>query len=205
MRVLGIVLAGGDARRMGGADKCLLEINGQTILGYIAARLSLQVEKLAINANGDPARFARFNLAVVPDPISLQREGPLAGVLAGLQWLEAQGADALLSVPGDTPFLPRALVSTLAEAMEAQSASCAFASSRGQPHSVIALWTLPCKAVIETALRNGERKVRAVLERLGAVDVAFDSADEISFQGANTPDELEALRALSGNYPTLCK
>jgi molybdopterin-guanine dinucleotide biosynthesis protein A len=194
MRVLGIVLAGGDARRMGGVDKCLLEIGGQTILALIIARLSLQVEKLALNANGDPARFARFKLAVVPDLISLQGEGPLAGVLTGLQWLEAQGADALLSVPGDTPFLPRALVSTLAEAMERQNTICAFASSQGQPHPVIALWTLPCKALIETALRNGERKVRSVLQKLGAVNVAFDNAGDMSFHGANTPDELEALR-----------
>jgi len=205
MRVLGMVLAGGDARRMAGADKCLLDINGQTILAHIVTRLSPQVQSLALNANGNPARFARFNLAVVADPLSSQGDGPLAGVIAGLTWMEAQGADALLSVPGDTPFLPRNLVSSLAASMENENAACAFASSQGQAYPVIALWMLPCKAVIETALRNGERKVRSVLESLGAVEVAFDSTDEVSFKGANTPDDLAALRALARIYPTLCK
>lgn len=197
MRIFGIVLAGGEARRMSGAEKCLLEISGKPILAHLIARLSPQVERLALSANGDSARFAEFNLAVLADRPSPLGEGPLAGVLAGLEWAAAEKADALLSVPGDTPFLPASLVDRLAEPLKDDGIRCAVASSGGQIHPVISLWKMECRAPLGQALARGERKVRAVQAMLGAVEVAFEIGGHDPFRGVNTPEDFAALR----NYP----
>ena len=104
MTICGLVLAGGHGRRLGGADKALLPLAGRPLLGWLLPRLAPQVDALAISANGDPARFAAFGLPVLPDPVVDQ--GPLSGLLAGLDWAAGQGAQALLTVPADTPFIP---------------------------------------------------------------------------------------------------
>src|SRR5215467_1228658 len=128
--VLGLVLAGGLARRMGGGDKARIRIGGKTILERVLARLKPQCTAIIINANGDPARFADTGLPVVADSVP-DFAGPLAGVLAGLDWAAAQRGDLaeVVSVPGDCPFLPRDLVARLAAAREAAGTPLACARS----------------------------------------------------------------------------
>ena len=109
MKVLGVILAGGQARRMGGGDKGLLLLGGVSLLDRVAKRLGRQVEAMCLNANGDPARFETFGLPVVADPVA-GFAGPLAGVLAGMRWAAPQGASHVVSVAADTPFFPRDLV-----------------------------------------------------------------------------------------------
>ena len=122
---------------MGGGDKPLLEVGGDTMLSRIIAVLREDVAAIAISANGDPARFARFALPVLPDG-QFEGEGPLAGVLAGLDWASALGAGALLTVPGDTPFVPHGLAGALSPAP-------ACAASNGRAHHLVALWPVGCR------------------------------------------------------------
>src|SRR5579875_3676841 len=110
-----LVLAGGGARRMGGGDKPLLRIGGATLLERLLAVLGVETARIAISANGDPARFAATGFPVLPDR-AFAGEGPLAGLLAGLDWAAGQGADTLLTVPGDTPFIPSGLAAALSPA-----------------------------------------------------------------------------------------
>ena len=105
MSAAGIVLAGGLARRMGGGDKCLRLLNGRPILDHVIVRLAPQVPVLAINANGDPARFAAWGLPVIPDIVA-DNPGPLAGILTGMRWAAAAGLRDIVTVPADTPFIP---------------------------------------------------------------------------------------------------
>src|SRR3954470_14389743 len=135
--VCGIILAGGLARRMGGGDKPLKEIAGKPILAHVIERLQPQCARLVLNANGDPARFASFGLPVIADDVA-DFPGPLAGILAGLEWMAANRPDAtwMLSAAGDCPFLPRDLVARLHQARIVENAQLAVASSAGQSHPV---------------------------------------------------------------------
>src|ERR1700687_3654715 len=138
---LGLVLAGGQARRMGGGDKAPLKVGGRTILERVLARLTPSCAPIILNANGDPARFARYGLAVVPDSVP-DFAGPLAGILAGLDWA-AQNAPAiewLVSVPGDCPFLPKDLVTRLHQARVTSNVPLACARSGEWRHPVVGLW-----------------------------------------------------------------
>ncbi|GIX13509.1 MAG: hypothetical protein KatS3mg118_1468 [Paracoccaceae bacterium] len=157
--VLGVVLAGGQSRRMG-AEKALLPLAGQPLIARVIARLAPQVAELAINANGDPARFADFGVAVLPDPLP-DRPGPLAGVLAGLAHARARGIPAIVTVPCDAPFLPADLVARLWTAAEpgggAALAEASGADGRLRRHPVFALWPARAAAVLSARLRAGER------------------------------------------------
>ena len=124
----GVILAGGAARRMGGGDKGLLALGGESILARVIGRLEPQVERLALNANGDPARFSRFGLPVIADSVD-GLAGPLAGVLAGLDWAAAEGAEAIVTAAADTPFFPCDLVPKLSYAAEKSSVSIALAAT----------------------------------------------------------------------------
>ncbi|HEU0220819.1 MAG TPA: molybdenum cofactor guanylyltransferase, partial [Paracoccaceae bacterium] len=140
---LGVILAGGQSRRMGGGDKCLTEIAGRSLLKRVIERLGPQVAGLALNANGDPGRFAAFGLPVLADPVP-GFPGPLAGVLAGLDWAAARGARELVSVAADTPFLPAGLVLGLHVAAHVGGAALAYAETPDgaggfRPHPVFAL------------------------------------------------------------------
>ncbi|HYW64546.1 MAG TPA: molybdenum cofactor guanylyltransferase MobA, partial [Bradyrhizobium sp.] len=139
----GVLLAGGLARRMGGGDKPMRTIRGRTILERVIARLKPQCDGLILNANGDPARFAAFGLPVVADTVQ-DFPGPLAGILAALDWTAANrpGVEWILSAAADCPFLPRDLVARLQQARIAQSAELAVAASGGQSHPVIGLWSV---------------------------------------------------------------
>src|SRR5215468_9810541 len=138
--VIGLLLAGGLSRRMGGGDKCLRLLGGETILARIITRVRPQVQRLLLNANGDPARFAAYDLPIVADSVE-GFAGPLAGVLAGLDWAAANAPDCpwVASVPTDAPSWPAVRVARLREAAEA-GADMACAASAGQSHPVVGLW-----------------------------------------------------------------
>src|SRR5665213_2347399 len=147
MTIAGIVLAGGLARRLGGGDKGLRLLAGRTILDRIVERARPQVGVLALNANGDPARFAGVGLPVIPDGVA-GNPGPLAGILAGLDWAAeaVSGARHVASFAGDAPFLPLDLVEQLAAALADSGADIACARSGGRLHPVFALWPVALRA-----------------------------------------------------------
>lgn len=159
--VVGIVLAGGLARRMGGGDKALVPLGGRPLLAHVVERLRPQCATLVLNANGDPARFASFGLAIVADDVP-GFAGPLAGVLAGLDWVsrETPHLAHAVSVAADTPFPPPDLVSRLDAARRGAEADIAVAASGGRTHPVIALWPVGIRAALRHALvEGGERKI----------------------------------------------
>jgi molybdenum cofactor guanylyltransferase len=198
-----VVLAGGLARRMGGGDKPLREIDGQPILARVIARLAPQCERLVLSANGDPLRFAAFGLPVVADAVK-DHPGPLAGVLAGLDWAAAHRPDAqwILSAPGDCPFLPRDLVVRLRQALLDQGAELAVAASRGRSHPVIGLWKVALRDALREALViEGLRKVEGWSKRYRVVTVPWPAEPLDPFFNANTVEDLveaERLAALEG-------
>ena len=201
MKIGGVILAGGLATRMGGGDKTLLELSGRPLLAHVADRLAPQVEALALNANGDPARFAAFALPVVPDTVG-GYAGPLAGVLAGMRWSEAQGLTHVASAAADTPFFPRDMVGRLAAALSPETPIAMAATTdprRGlSEHPTFALWPVALADDLEHALTVGElRKVIVWSARHGFARVLFDDA-RWPFFNVNTPEDLaEAERIAS--------
>jgi molybdenum cofactor guanylyltransferase len=188
----GVVLAGGLARRMGGGDKPLREIGGRTILARVIARLEPQCECLVINANSDPRRFASFCLPVIADGVQ-DYPGPLAGILAALDWAAANRPDAawILSAPGDCPFLPRDLVARLSHALIADNAELAIAASQGQSHPVIGLWNVALRDALRRALVvEGLRKVGQWTARYRLATVTWPAEPLDPFFNANTVDDL---------------
>src|SRR5512144_1738368 len=149
----GVLLAGGLARRMGGGDKPMRTIAGRTILERVIARLKPQCDGIILNANGDPGRFATFGLTVVADDVP-DFPGPLAGILAALDWTAANRPDVewVLSAAADCPFLPRDLVARLHAARAAENAELAVAASGGQSHPVIGLWRVDLRAALRHSL-----------------------------------------------------
>jgi molybdopterin-guanine dinucleotide biosynthesis protein A len=199
----GVVLAGGLARRMGGGDKPLREIGGQTILARVIARLKPQCEGLLLNANGDPLRFASFGLPVIADGVN-DYPGPLAGILAGLDWVAANrlGAQWILTAPGDCPFLPRDLTVRLRQAVSAEGAELAVAASDGRSHPVIGLWNLTLRDALREALVvEGLHKVESWTGRFRVATVAWPAEPVDPFFNANTVEDLakaERLAVLEG-------
>lgn len=198
--ITGVVLAGGLARRMGGGDKCLRLLAGRPLLGHIVERVRPQVGALAINANGDPERFADFDLPVVADSIG-GFAGPLAGVLAGMEWAVEALPDCrwLASFPGDSPFLPSDLVARFAEAIEQEGADMACAASNGRAHPVAGLWPVKLAADLRRAMVEEEiRKVDIWTARYRVATVNF-AADPIDpFFNANRPDDLSLAEQMLG-------
>jgi molybdopterin-guanine dinucleotide biosynthesis protein A len=181
-----VILAGGLSRRMGGGDKGLLPFGEGTVLGAVLARLASQASSVALNANGNPARFAGFGIPVLPDPAP-GHQGPLAGVLAAMVWAAGLGAPAVLTVPGDAPFLPQDLVSRLLGA-----GAPAIASSSGRAHPVVGLWPVGLAVPLREALAEGTRKVEAFARMHGAVEVEFPvpPGGVDPFLNLNTPEDL---------------
>ena len=193
--VFGVVLAGGLARRMGGGDKPLLRLHNRPLLDHVAERLRPQVQALALNANGDAARFAAYGLPVLPDPM-LGYPGPLAGVLAGMLWARRVGpATAMvLSAPGDTPFLPRDLVAKL---LAGGGGGLAYASSAGRAHPTVALWPAALAGALAMAIGQGQRRVREWADLHHAVAVDFGDNQLDPFFNVNTPDDLAEAERLA--------
>jgi molybdopterin-guanine dinucleotide biosynthesis protein A len=195
---LGVVLAGGLARRMGGGDKPLRELGGRPLLAHVLERLATQVARLVLNANGDPARFAGFGLPVVPDGLP-NHPGPLAGILAGLDWAaeHAPGCAWIVSVPGDSPFIPADLVARLHAACAAAGVPLACARSAGQAHPPVGLWPVELRGDLRAALLAGERKIDRWTARHGVAHAEWEAGPVDPFFNANTPEELaEAARLL---------
>ena len=202
---LGIILAGGLATRMGGGDKALLPLGQGTLLSSVVDRLEPQVAGIALNANGDPARFDG-SLPVIADTIE-GFAGPLAGVLAGLDWAAAQGADWIVTAAGDTPFFPCDLVPHLMLAAEGAQAPIALAATldpeRGpmrQP--TFGLWSVALREDLRAALTAGTRKVVAFTQAHGAGQAVWPDTPFDPFFNVNTPEDLaRAEQLLKGTTP----
>lgn len=197
--VLGVILAGGLALRMGGGDKCRLSLGGSSLIGQVIARLGPQCDALAINANGDPARFDDLGLPVLPDSVA-GHPGPLAGVLAGMDHAAARGFDHIVSAAADTPFLPADLTARLSDAARAAGHPVALAATReggrliAQP--TFGLWPVALREDLRAALREGIRKITRWTDRHGAALAEFPITPVNPFFNVNTPDDLEQARLI---------
>lgn len=188
----GVILAGGLARRMGGGDKPLRLLAGRPMLSHVIARLSPQCSGLAINANGDAARFQAFGLPVLPDTVA-DHPGPLAGILAAM---EASPLPFVVTVPGDSPFLPPDLVTRLHAAREAAGTALACAASGGFSHPPVALWQRSLAPELRAAILAGERKIDRWTARHGVATASWADGPADPFFNANTPEELAEAEAL---------
>ena len=199
---LGVILAGGLARRMGGADKIKIRIGDATILERALERLQPQCARLIINANDTP-RFATAGLPVVADGVQ-DFPGPLAGILAALDFATAHMPDIawLVSAPGDCPFLPRDLVPRLHHARHAAGAALACAASDGRQHPVIALWPVALREDLRRALvEEGVRKVGDWSARYARAVAEWPVAPVDPFFNVNTPDDVAEAERLAALYP----
>jgi molybdopterin-guanine dinucleotide biosynthesis protein A len=197
-QIVGLLLAGGLARRMGGGDKCLRALAGRPILAQIVERVRPQVKHLVLNANGDPSRFADFDLAVAADSVA-GFAGPLAGVLAGLDWAASHAPDCplVLSVPTDAPFLPHGLALRLHAARAAEGAEIVLAASGGQQHPVVGLWPVALREDLRRALVGEDiRKVDIWTARYRTASVDFPIGRIDPFFNANQPEDLAEAEAL---------
>lgn len=197
-RLPGVILAGGRATRMGGGDKGLRVVAGQRLLDRVITRLSTQCAPLAINANGDAARLAEFGLPVLPDSLP-DHPGPLAGVLAGLDWAASLGAPAIITAAADTPFFPLDLATQL-QAHAGPSGLCLAASpdktGRMQRQPTFGLWPVALRDDLRTALQGGLRKIVIWTQSHDAGLAAFASTPFDPFFNINTPEDIEAAETL---------
>ncbi|SPJ23529.1 molybdenum cofactor guanylyltransferase MobA [Palleronia abyssalis] len=197
---VGVILAGGRATRMGGGDKGRLELLGESILQRAIDRLSPQVADLALSANGDPTRFSDLCLTVLPDSIE-GHPGPLAGVLAGLDWAAHLRATHVVTAAADTPFFPGDLVPQLLLAAEAQGKPIALAATpdpeRGiARHPTFGLWPVALREDLRAALKDGVRKVVQWTDRHGTALASFPIDRGDPFFNVNTPEDLDVARGM---------
>jgi molybdopterin-guanine dinucleotide biosynthesis protein A len=185
--VTGIVLAGGQGRRMGGVDKGLVELDGMPLVAHVIARLAPQVATLVVNANRNATRYAAFGYPVVPDALD-GYAGPLAGLHAGMT---AAATPFVVTAPCDSPYLPTDLVARLAAAAAADRADLAVAKTLSQPHPVFALVRRELLPHLDAFLAGGGRKIDAWYSTLAVVEVGFDDEAE-AFRNFNTREELAA-------------
>jgi molybdopterin-guanine dinucleotide biosynthesis protein A len=199
IETFGLVLAGGLARRMGGGDKALIRIGNETILQRALARLTPQVSGIVLNANGDPARFAPFRLPVIADSVP-DFAGPLAGILAGLDWVVANkpGVEWVVSVPGDCPFLPRDLVAKLHAARITNGKLLACAHSGDWRHPVVALWHVALREDLRHAITVEDlRKIEVWTARHGIALADWPTEPIDPFFNVNTPEDVETATRLA--------
>ena len=179
---------------MGGGDKGMLQLGGARLLDHVLARLGPQCGELAISANGDPDRFSAFGLPVLADTLP-DFPGPLAGVLAGLDWAAENGADAIVTAAADTPFLPRDLVARLADAAALRGVPIALAASpdeTGAPrrHPTFGLWPVSLREDLRAELSGGLRKIVLWTERHGYATALFEASPFDPFFNVNTPQDM---------------
>jgi len=196
---LGVILAGGQATRMGGGDKGLLPLGQGTLLSSVIDRLEPQVAGLALNANGDAARFADLGLPVLADSVE-GFAGPLAGVLAGLDWAAEQGAETIVTAAADTPFFPCDLVPRLLLAADGMTHPLALAATpdakRGSArHPTFGLWPVALRDDLRTALQGGLRKVVLWTQAHDGCEAMFP--EETAFFNVNTPEDLAKAEAMA--------
>lgn len=188
MNIAGVIIAGGRSSRMGGQEKSFLPLAGQPLLAHVIARLRPQVDGLAINANGDPARFAPFSVPVTAD--RLETETPLAGLEAAFAWAVEQNAEWLLSVPCDTPSLPHDLAHRLVPHAPA------IAARSGQAHYLTGLWPVSLHGTLRMAIeQRGMRAVKHWAAHCQATEVAWDALPQDPFRNINTPQDLAEVAA----------
>jgi molybdopterin-guanine dinucleotide biosynthesis protein A len=206
-QVAGVILAGGLSRRMGGGDKALRELGGKPLIARVLERLAPQASPVALNANGDPARFGALALPVIPDATG-DFPGPLAGVLAGMRWAAGAAPEArfIATAACDTPFLPHNLVGALLAASRGAYPAIVLAASGEQVHPVFGLWPVALADDLAAALHNGTRKMVHWVERHPHFTAPFPFANAGGklvdpFFNANTPEDLaeaESLLAMEG-------
>lgn len=202
---LGLILAGGLARRMGGGDKGLIKIGDETIIDRVLSRMKPQCSQMIVNANGDPLRFAFTHLPVIPDDIP-DFAGPLAGVLAGLDWAaeNAPGTDYIVSAPGDCPFLPRELVQRLEEARIKQGKLLACAKSGDWRHPVVGLWPVSLRADLRHALmKEGLHKIEIWTARHGVAIAEWPDLPTDPFFNVNTPNDAARANEIVARHPNI--
>ncbi|MFN3955873.1 MAG: molybdenum cofactor guanylyltransferase MobA [Pararhodobacter sp.] len=195
----GVILAGGRATRMGGGDKGLRQIAGQALLDRVIARLAPQVGAMALNANGDPARLAAFGLPVIADSLA-DHPGPLAGVLAGLDWAAAQGAHAVVTVAADTPFFPGDLVARLQAAAGPRGLALAASPDEAgivRRHPTFGLWPVALREDLRAALTGGLRKIVLWTDRHDAGLAIFAATPFDPFFNVNTPEDIAIAEAIA--------
>lgn len=200
---LGLILAGGLARRMGGGDKGLIKIGSETILDRALSRMKPQCSRMIINANGDPSRFSFTGLPVVPDDIP-DFAGPLAGILAGLDWAAANTPDTeyVASTPGDCPFLPRELIQRLDEARKKENKPLACAKSGDWRHPVVGLWPVALRADLRHALMEENlHKIEIWTARHGVAVAEWPDQPVDPFFNANTPEDVERAQEIARAHP----
>jgi len=197
--VAGVILAGGKATRMGGGDKGLLRVRDLRLIDHVIARLAPQCARLAINANGDPARFAEFRLPVLPDSLP-EYPGPLAGVLAGLDWAAERGHDAIVTAAADTPFFPRDLVARLRAAAGPEGLALAGAldeTGKLWRHPTFGLWPVALREDLRDALKGGLRKIVLWTDMHQAGLAEFPTGPFDPFFNVNTPEDIARAEHLS--------
>ena len=199
--IVGVILAGGLASRMGGGDKSLKSLGKKTILESVMDRLSPQVTTIVLNANGDPERFSKFNIPVTHDQTD-QFLGPLAGVLSGLDWAHENGFTQIVTVAADTPFFPRRLVKKLSDALSNSESQIALAATKMRDstriirHPTFGLWPVHLRNDLRNSLALGVRKVVQWTEKHNHVEALFDIGSGESFFNVNTSEDLNVARAL---------
>jgi molybdopterin-guanine dinucleotide biosynthesis protein A len=197
-----LVLAGGLARRMGGGDKARIHVGGRSILERVLARLAPQCARIIINANGDPARFADTGLPVVADTVP-DFAGPLAGILAGLDWAAAHAPDIadIVSVPGDCPFLPADLVERLIAARKTTGTPLACARSGDWRHPVVGLWPVALREDLRRALTaEGLHKIEIWTARHGVAIADWPATPVDPFFNVNTPEDAAEAERIAAQH-----
>lgn len=204
--VVGVLLAGGQSRRMGGGDKCLLELVGKPLLAHVIDRLKPQTSALVLNANGDPGRFSQFGLPVVPDSVE-GYAGPLAGVLAGFTWARENAPETrwIVTAATDTPFFPQDLVARLLASTGETYPAIALSESGGRVHPVFGLWPTALADDLREGLKSGTRKVldwtgRHAEFRAEFADTDIGGTAIDPFFNANTPEDLARAQDLLAEH-----
>jgi molybdopterin-guanine dinucleotide biosynthesis protein A len=192
----GVILAGGQSTRMGGGDKGLLKLAGKSLLDHVIDRLEPQVSDLVLNINGDPSRF-NTNLPCIQDSID-GFAGPLAGVLAGLDWAAAQGHTHIVTAAADTPFFPCDLVPRLLLAAETAPIALAATPENGRinRHPTFGLWPTDLRDDLRAALEEGLRKVVMWTDKHGTVLAEFSTDPFDPFFNVNTPEDMELAEGM---------
>lgn len=196
---LGVVLAGGLSRRMGGSDKALLILEERPLVAHVVERLAPQCESVILNANGDPSRFGSVCLPIVPDTIA-DHHGPLAGILTALEWCSAHRPDIawVVSAPADTPFIPRDLVPRLHVERRETGKLIACATSGSQPHFAVGLWPVALRHDLRQALvEEGMRSIRHWLSRHDYATASWEVGAVDPFYNINTPEDLDRAKTLA--------
>lgn len=201
--MIGVILAGGQSSRMGGGDKGLLELGGRSLLSHVIARLDAQVDKMAINANGDPSRFADYGLPIFADSVP-DFAGPLAGILAAMDYAADQGGEKVITVAADTPFFPDTLVAHLLATARDEKTSLALAATtedgRLARHPTFGLWSVDLREDLRAALADGVRKVVQWTGPHGCAYAQFDNTPFDPFFNVNTPDDMERAKDIYKKY-----